>query len=103
MKPITYPTRRHPGARRRARVLTATREHVKDRPSEIIVRVTAGDVGKDSDIGISRLFSEIEAAGFWVIRSSNPSLSHSGEIVVRPARSNPELRKRTHGPDRRQQ
>ena len=85
MKANAYPSGLHPAARRRARVLTTIREHVEDGSAEISVQVTARDVGKDADIGISRLYSEIEAAGFWVIRSSNPGPSHPGEIVVRPA------------------
>jgi hypothetical protein len=101
MKTIAYPARLHGAARRRARVLTEIREHVEDGPTEFSVRVTARDVGKGLDVGFSRLYSEIEAAGFWVIRSSNPSPTHPGEIVVRTVRSDTDRRKTARGPDRR--
>jgi hypothetical protein len=101
MHAIAYPARLHWATRRRARVLTTIKEHVDDGPAEITVSVTAREVGKDLDIGFSRLYSEIEAAGFWIIRSSNPGPSHPGEIVVRRARKDPDRRKSDRGPDRR--
>jgi hypothetical protein len=101
MHAIAHPARLHWAAQRRAGVITAIKEHVDDGPAEITVSVTAREVGRDLDIGFSRLYSEIEAAGFWIVRSSNPGPSHPGEIVVRRARKDADRRKSHRGPDRR--
>jgi hypothetical protein len=57
----------------------------QSREPEISVSVTPRDVGRHKGVGISRLCSEIEAAGFRVIRSSNPGYLRRAEIVIRPA------------------
>jgi hypothetical protein len=78
-----------PAWRRRSKtrdtVLKTINERFKTGAPEITVHVTPRDVGRQMGVGITRLCSEIEAAGFRVIRSSNPGYLRRAEIVVRPA------------------
>jgi hypothetical protein len=71
----------------RARVLKTITDQLRAGKPEISVAVTPRDVGRHMGVGISRLCSEIEAAGFRVIRSSNPGYLRRAEIVIRPARA----------------
>lgn len=71
----------------RDRVLKTINERFKTETREISLYVTPRDVGRQIGVGITRLCSEIEAAGFRVIRSSNPGYLRRAEIVVRPARA----------------
>jgi hypothetical protein len=89
MKAIPYPSRWRRAARRRAEVVSTISEQIDDGPSEVSVWVTPRDVGKGTEVGLSRLCSEIEAAGFSVVRSSNPGPTRLGEIVVRQSRRHP--------------
>jgi hypothetical protein len=74
-------------AKTRVRVLTTITEQLAGGKQQISVLVTPRDVGNHMGVGISRLCSEIEAAGFRVIRSSNPGYLRRAEIVIMPARS----------------
>ncbi len=92
MKAIPYLSRWRSAARRRAAVVSTISQQIDDGPSEVSVWVTPREVGKGTEVGLSRLCTEIEAAGFSVVRSSNPGPSRLGQIVVRQTRRRPSRR-----------